>query len=66
VDASERFVWVYQEGVVKRRAVTVGRLTSQGIEVTSGLTAGDQVVTAGVQQLTENQQVRPWQRERGL
>lgn len=65
-DASERFVWVYNEGVVNRRAVTVGRITSAGIEVLSGLAVGDQVVTAGVQQLAENQQVRPWQRERGL
>jgi RND family efflux transporter MFP subunit len=66
VDAAERFVWVFSEGKVNRRAVTVGRLTEQGIEVLSGLAAGDQVVTAGVQQLTENLQVRPWQRERGL
>lgn len=66
VDAAERFVWVYNEGKVNRRAVTVGRLTEQGIEVLSGLAAGEQLVTAGVQQLTENQQVRPWQRERGL
>lgn len=66
VDAAERFVWVFSEGKVNRRAVTVGRLTQQGIEVVAGLSAGEQVVTAGVQQLTENQQVRPWQRERGL
>ncbi|MBP8227559.1 MAG: efflux RND transporter periplasmic adaptor subunit [Pararheinheimera sp.] len=66
VDATERFVWVYSEGRVNRRAVTVGRLTEQGIEVLAGLAAGDQIVTAGVNQLTENQQVRPWQRERGL
>jgi len=32
----------------------------------TGRAAGDQVVTAGVNQLAENQQVRPWQRERGL
>lgn len=66
VDASERFVWVYSEGKVNRRAVQVGRLTAQGIEILSGLAAGEQVVTAGVLQLSENQQVRPWQRERGL
>lgn len=66
VDATERFVWLYSEGKVNRRAVSVGRLTEQGIEILAGLSAGDQVVTAGVQQLSENQQVRPWQRERGL
>jgi RND family efflux transporter MFP subunit len=66
VDASERFVWIYNDGVVNRRAVNVGRLTAQGIEILSGLAAGDQIVSAGVQQLSENMQVRPWQRERGL
>ncbi|WP_337840998.1 efflux RND transporter periplasmic adaptor subunit [Rheinheimera sp.] len=67
-DTQEQFVWVYQPdtGQVSRRAVTVGRLTQQGMEIRSGLNAGDQVVTAGVYQLQEGQKVRPWQRERGL
>jgi multidrug efflux pump subunit AcrA (membrane-fusion protein) len=46
--------------------VQVGQLTSEGIEVLSGLQAGEQVVTAGVQHLQAGQTVRPWQRERGL
>lgn len=67
-DHPERFVWVFDAatGKVQRRAVTIGRLTGQGIEILSGLTAGEQVVTAGTHQLTEGQQVRAWQRERGL
>ncbi|WP_337878955.1 efflux RND transporter periplasmic adaptor subunit [Rheinheimera sp.] len=67
-DTQAQFVWVYQPdlGQVSRRAVTVGRLTQQGLEIRSGLSAGDQVVTAGVHQLQEGQKVRPWQRERGL
>ncbi len=68
VDHPERFVWVYQpdKQQVQRRAVKTGRLTADGIEIVSGLAIGEQVVTAGTQQLTEGQQVRPWQRERGL
>lgn len=68
VDHPERFVWVYQpeKQQVQRRAVKIGRLTADGIEIVSGLAVGEQVVTAGIQQLTEGQQVRPWQRERGL
>lgn len=68
VDASERFVWVYlaDQQQVERRAVTTGRLTAQGIEILSGLVHGEQVVTAGTQQLQQGQKVRPWQRERGL
>ncbi|MFC4656801.1 efflux RND transporter periplasmic adaptor subunit [Rheinheimera marina] len=67
-DAKEQFVWVYQpeQSQVTRRAVTTGRLTQQGLEIRSGLSAGEQVVTAGVHQLQEGQNVRPWQRERGL
>jgi RND family efflux transporter MFP subunit len=68
VDHPERFVWVYQPDSqqVQRRAVKTGRLTADGIEIESGLAVGEQVVTAGTQQLTEGQKVRPWQRERGL
>jgi len=68
VDHPERFVWVYQpdKQQVQRRAVKIGRLTADGIEIVSGLAVGEQIVTAGTQQLTEGQQVRPWQRERGL
>lgn len=68
VDHPERFVWVYQpdKQQVQRRAVKIGRLTADGIEIVSGLAVGEQIVTAGTQQLTEGQQVRLWQRERGL
>ncbi|NRQ41567.1 efflux RND transporter periplasmic adaptor subunit [Rheinheimera sp. YQF-2] len=66
--AQQSYVWVYNadSGVVSKRAVTVSSLTSAGAAVTAGLTAGEQVVSAGVQQLQEGQQVRPWVRERGL
>jgi len=69
---TEKAVWVYQpsaeqqNGAVTLRHIKTGELTSQGIVVLDGLTAGEQVVTAGVQHLNEGQQVRPWQRERGL
>ena len=47
LDSAERFVWVYQSATqqVERRAVTTGRLTSEGIEILSGVanrrTSGD-------------------------
>lgn len=68
VDAVERSVWVFDEktSTVKLRAVTIGKLSGQGLEILSGLDNGEQIVTAGVQQLREGQQVRPWLRERGL
>lgn len=68
----QQAVWVYNagteqnQGTVALRPVQVGQLTSDGIEVLSGLKDGEQVVTAGVQHLQAGQVVRPWQRERGL
>lgn len=51
---------------VEDRKVTVGELTSQGIEITAGLQKGDRVVAAGVGELHAQQPVRIWVRERGL
>lgn len=69
----ERWVWIFtptstnpELGEVVARAVQVGAVTNAGIEITSGLSAGEQVVVAGVHQLTEGQQVRVWVRERGI
>lgn len=70
-DSSEqRQVWVVSaqdDGLtVSARPVTVGQLTHDGIEILSGLAAGEQVVAAGGNELSEGQRVRPWIRERGL
>ncbi|UJJ33066.1 efflux RND transporter periplasmic adaptor subunit [Halopseudomonas maritima] len=65
-----RQVWVINEqdgGLrVSARSVIVGQLTNDGIEVLSGLEAGEQIVAAGGNELSEGQPVRPWIRERGL
>ena len=57
-DEAGRFVWLVVPGeagfgTVERRAVTVGELTSFGLEIRSGLEDGDAVVTAGVSQLAD-------------
>lgn len=63
-DREGRFVWVVKPGeeegvgVVERRAVTIGDLADGGIEITSGLTDGEYVVTAGVTKLSDGQRVR--------
>ncbi|KFZ31266.1 RND transporter [Pseudidiomarina salinarum] len=61
-------VWIYQpdSGTVTRRGVIIGDISSAGIEIIQGLAIGDQIVIAGVHQLSEGQQVRPWVKERGL
>jgi RND family efflux transporter MFP subunit len=68
LDSTQRFVWKLepQSMTVTRHPVTVGRITNAGIEITSGLEPGDQVIAAGVHFLKEGQKVRRLERERGL
>ena len=48
------------------REVNVVRFLSNGAVIDSGLVAGDKVVTAGTYLISENQQVKELQRERGI
>ena len=62
-DRDGRFVYVVEEGgdgtgTVRRREVSVGELTGEGIEVLEGLRDGEVVVTAGVSQITDGLEVR--------
>ncbi len=62
-DRRGRFAFVVEplsdgRGTIHRRAVTVGELTSAGLEVLSGLKDKELVVTAGVSLIHEGQQVR--------
>jgi RND family efflux transporter MFP subunit len=55
-DRDGRFVFIVDptetgRGVVRRKSVTVGELTGEGLEVLTGLEDGDWVVTAGVSQI---------------
>ncbi|MDO9625979.1 MAG: efflux RND transporter periplasmic adaptor subunit [Pseudomonas sp.] len=68
--ASAKQVWVVreQDGVLylSGRAVEVGQLNRDSIEVLSGLEPGEQIVAVGGAELEEGQAIRPWVRERGL
>lgn len=62
-DRSGRFVFVVEPadsglGIVHRRSVTVGELTGDGLEILSGLSDGDRVVTAGVSRIQDGLRVR--------
>lgn len=66
-NADDAYVWVVDNEMrVKKRRITPGSMTNQGLTVLDGLSAGETIVTAGVHQLKEGQQVREWKRERGL
>lgn len=69
-DTGGRFVFVVEPmdadfGTARRRMVEIGELTSQGLEVTSGLEDGDLVITAGVSQIEDGQRVRMLEPEPG-
>lgn len=69
-DRQGRFVFVVEtsaetgsggetgRGVVRRRAVEVGELTADGLEITAGLSPGERIATAGVRRLEDGLEVR--------
>lgn len=62
-DTQGRYVFVMEPagngfGVVKRVEVETGKLTASGLEILSGLSDGDRVVTAGISKITEGQKVQ--------
>lgn len=60
-------VWLLDEqNRLQARVVTTGQLTDAGLEITSGLQAGDRILAAGVHQAQAGMTVKPWTRERGL
>lgn len=64
---NEAFVWVLdkEKSKVHKVNVAVDRLEgSENIIVTNGLKAGETIVIAGVTQLEEGMQVRPWEKQR--
>ena len=59
------YVWVVQDGKVTRRAVTLGVRSPGDVEVSQGVTAGDQVVVGGLELLQEGAPVAATLVERG-
>jgi RND family efflux transporter MFP subunit len=63
-DMQGRFAYIVEltedknVGVIKRHPVTVGELTSQGLEIIDGLKIGDKIVTAGVTVIRDKLQVK--------
>jgi membrane fusion protein (multidrug efflux system) len=67
VRADEGFVWVVDPRTrkVRARLVRLGRVTSDGVEILSGLAPGELVVAAGVDRLIEGAEVKPVQTRAG-
>ncbi|TMI89832.1 MAG: efflux RND transporter periplasmic adaptor subunit [Bacillati bacterium ANGP1] len=54
----QHFVWVVKDSAVTQQPVTVGRATGEVVEVTAGLSEGDQIVARGADLVREGQRVR--------
>lgn len=55
-----QFVWrLESEGQAQRQPVTVGELVGDRVFIRTGLSAGDQIVTAGVSSIREGMRLRP-------
>jgi RND family efflux transporter MFP subunit len=61
-DGESRFVFLVEgdkeKANVKKQAITIGDLTPEGFEVSSGLKKGQKVATAGLQTLLDGQEVK--------
>lgn len=64
----QNIIWTFNadNGKVHSQIVTLGKVTTNGIEVTQGVNVGDKVVVAGVQYLVEDLQVKPLRWQRGV
>ncbi len=57
-DANGRFVFLIEDGRVKKQKIKVGTLTTNGFEILEGLKVGQKIATAGLQTLLDGQDVK--------
>ena len=55
---NRRFVWLAVDGKAKQQYITIGDFTEGGVIVTSGISAGDKVITNGSQKVSQGMAVR--------
>jgi len=57
ISDGQKFVWCDEGGIAKRIYVTTGSAKNNGVEITSGLSAGDRIVTEGYQKISEGDKI---------
>jgi RND family efflux transporter MFP subunit len=57
-DTDGSFVWILRDEAVQRRAVTPGPNSARGLQIMTGLSAGDRIVTSSEKELTPGQRVK--------
>ncbi|MDD4848281.1 MAG: efflux RND transporter periplasmic adaptor subunit, partial [Bacteroidales bacterium] len=55
--SGERFVWVVDEDVAKRKFIKISDLTKNGVVVSEGLLKGDRVIIAGYHKVSEGMKI---------
>ena len=58
VDRDKRIVYVENDGKAEQRVVTIGGRRGEKIEIVDGLRAGDHIIVAGYQKLSDGQPVQ--------
>jgi membrane fusion protein (multidrug efflux system) len=53
----KKFVWSDKDGIAKRTFVTTGAAKGNGVEILTGLSAGDRIVTQGYQRISEDDKI---------
>jgi membrane fusion protein, multidrug efflux system len=53
----QKFIWAEKGGIAKRLFVTTGATNGNGVEITSGLSVGDRVITQGYQKISEEEKI---------
>ena len=56
-DSAGNFVWIVRDNAVQRRSVEIGPSSTQGQQITGGLSAGDRIVVAADGTLTPGQAI---------
>ena len=58
-ESGNHFVFLYENGLVKRHPVTLGISTASRVEIVLGLSDGQQVAIAVDRKLTDGMKVKP-------
>lgn len=57
LDRNGKFVWLYDNGIVRKAYISVGGYAGKGVIVSEGLSEGDKVITAGYQKISGGMKV---------
>jgi RND family efflux transporter MFP subunit len=54
----KHFVWLAENGLARRKFISVGQLNASGVAIASGLSAGDQLIAEGYVKVSEGMKIK--------